>query len=451
MGVVEYKISVIHSPNPKLVYQPLKEKMVDFTNFYINRLSQNQNLTINTQVVETYDEGLSNIPNDSDFILLISSGNRIYNSKDLLPQIISHFEQNPNLSMMGHILDRKEEWYEVHPQFVFIRTSHWNVSGRPLFGKDGDHSNNVVNVRRSFDNFHDDYTPLWVESEEGFNSYDRLRNGWLVMNNLLLSGFEIKPFDTLIRNMKAYCYPEYNSEKFYNLLKEKRYSEDIDYTKRVLLGQLSIPNELVWLFNTEEMRMTEDIDVSYDNILTTCSGFKFLDIIKSNLLNENGRVILYDNNTNSIEWFNYIMNSYHIDIIDLVMNKPSHIPLKLKRVERLFDSNGEPSKQLIELSNEVYDYFGGKNNFSKYLIYFRGLNYKIIKTNIVDHPEELLTHLKQGKTLINISNIYSMDYLNLFYGMEEREVMFNNLLNNLPNETKVVGRGIDTFYFEMDI
>ena len=444
---MESKITVIHASNYKIYNHPLKQKMVDFTNFYINRISQNKEIKFDIHNVNTFDEGLQYVYDDSDYVLLITSGNRLYNSKDIIPEIISEFEKDEDLSMMGHLLDRKNSWYEVHHQFIFFRTSHWIKSGRPKFGIEGERCSSLPVLKRSSENFHDDYTPLWVTLGNGeLTVKNDLKDGWSLLSGLLRNGFKVKPFTQRIRSMKGFCYPEYNSDKFYDLITNKKRSDDIDYTKRVLLNNLLSPSNSVWVFNTEEFKMTHSSGV-YDVIATPCAGFKFLDILKSELLVDGGKVVFYDFNNNSIEWFRYLMSSTHKTIEDIVQNKPSHIPLKGKRTETLL-IDGRPSQELINLSNEVYEYFGGVEVFGELLNSFRTINVEYVSVNLIDDPTPL-TNLIVGKNnLINLSNIFSTDYLNLFYGEEERNNIFKEFIKLLPYKTLIVGRGVDTYYFE---
>lgn len=447
-----YNIGIFIYPSNKLDHYLLKNRMVEFTNFYALRLSQNPNHTFTTHIVENINDALSESSLSYDYLILMSAGNRIYNSKDIIPKILSEFESNPSLSLMGHILDRFEEWYELHHQMIVIRTKHWIDSGKPLFGYDGDTDKSVPNIIRSEESFHDGYTPLWVKKGEGETQFNTLRQGWNLLSSLLSSGYTISPFSNEIRRMKGYCYPEYNSEKFYSLIDNKEYSDDIDFTKRVLLGGLLNPNKVTWCFNTEEISILKSSNTEKYNVIALPSaGFKFLDVIKSNLLHDDGKVIFYDFNKNSLDWIEYVLSSNTTNIIELVLNKPNHVRLIGKRAEKLINDNGQPTEDLLNNIREVYEYFGGEDSFSEYLIKFRELDYELVNVDIVNDPLKLTYLLNEDNNLINISNIFSTDFLNLFYTMEEKEKMYNRFIKTLNSKTTIVGRGINTFYDEFTI
>lgn len=448
---MEYNIALIHVPNTKLSHQHLIGKMYEYTNFYINRLSQNTSHKYDVLNCTSYDEGLKKVNETHDYVVLLCSGNRIYNSKDFMVNIIDEFESKPNLSLMGHILDRKESWYELHQQFVVVKVSHWIKSGRPSFGYEGDSFSDVVNVERSIENYHDDYTPLWVKPMVGSLGYTHLKDGWSMMNGLMKGGYDIKPFTPHIRSLKTYCYPEYNSDKFYNLIEGKEYTDDIDYTKKVLLGGLLKPKNSAWVFNTEEIETIKgDNDKVFDVVALPCAGFKFLDLLHRGFVDNKTKVYFYDFSPHSLSWFNHLLHSESCDIIEILKSIPVSLQVKGKRNETLF-KDGEPTEILQKHIDEVYDYYGGFGKFSEHLTTFRSMSYELIKTNLTTNPSDVTSKLDGEYNFINVSNIYSTDYLNLFYSEIERNEMFMNLIESMSEKTLVVGRGVDTYYFEKTV
>ena len=423
--------------------------MRDFTKFYLNRLSQNKQYVLNVIECKTIDDGLSQLT-DTDYVFIISSGNRIYRSNQFLDTVLQPFIDDPSLGLMGHILDRKSQWYELHPQFIVFDYKKWVDIGRPTYGNKEDSSESIVNIVRSESNIHDDYTPHWVRLEKPiqYSEYNTLDRGWSFINSFLLNDYNISPFNDDIRGSKAYCYPEYNSDKFFNLIDNKQYSDEIDYTKRILLHSLLNSPDKTWLFNTEEISfMKEKTNLTYDVVALPCSGFKFLDLLHSNLINDKSKIVFFDFSPSSVEWINYVINSEELTITDLVINKPEGVRLIGKTIEKLM-IDGILSNELIHLSEEVYSFYGGVDNFKKLLEKFRTLNIEIIKTDIINDPLNCLHRLNGNNNLINISNIFSTDYFNLFYSEKERMTKFERFISALNCKTTVVGRGVDTYYSE---
>ena len=423
--------------------------MREFTQFYLKRLLQQKQYVLNVIECKTIDDGLSQLT-DTDYVFIISSGNRIYRSNQFLDTVLQPFIDDPSLGLMGHILDRKDQWYELHPQFIVFDYKKWVNIGRPTYGNKEDSSESIVNIVRSESNIHDDYTPHWVRLEKPiqYSEYNTLDRGWSFINSFLLNDYNIIPFNDDIRGSKAYCYPEYNSDKFFNLIDNKQYSDEIDYTKRILLHSLLNSPDKTWLFNTEEISfMKEKTNLTYDVVALPCAGFKFLDLLHSNLINDKSKIVFFDFSSSSIEWINYVINSEELTITDLVINKPEGVRLIGKTIEKLM-IDGILSNELIRLSEEVYSFYGGVDNFKKLLEKFRTLNIEIIKTDIINDPLNCLHRLNGNNNLINISNIFSTDYFNLFYSEKERMSKFERFISTLNCKTTVVGRGVDTYYSE---
>ena len=446
--VLGFKITILHiSTHIPNIF--LERRMREFTQFYLNRLSQNKRYVLNIIDCKTIDDGLSQLT-DTDYVFIISSGNRIYHSNLFLDKVLQPFMDDPSLGLMGHILDRKDQWFELHPQFVVFDYKKWVDIGRPTYGNKEDSSESIVSIIRSESNIHDDYTPHWVKLEKPiqYNEYDILDRGWDFINSFLLNDYNISPFNDDIRGLKAYCYPEYNSDKFFELIDNKRYSDEIDYTKRILLHSLLNSPDKTLLFNTEEMCiMKEKTDITYDVVALPCAGFKFLDLLHSDLIHEKSKIVFFDFSESSVEWINYVINSEELTITDLVLNKPEEVKLIGKTIEKL-SVDGIPSNDLIRLSEEVYSFYGGINNFMRLLKKFRTLNIEIINTDIINDPLNCLHRLNGDNNLINISNIFSTDYFNLFYSEKERTDKFERFIKTLNRSTTVVGRGVDTYYSE---
>lgn len=443
-----FKITILHiSTHIPNIF--LERRMREFTQFYLKRLSQQKQYVLDVIECKTIDDGLSQLT-DTDYVFIISSGNRIYHTNQFLDTVLQPFIDDPSLGLMGHILDRKDQWYELHPQFIVFDYKKWVNIGRPTYGNKEDSSESIVNIVRSESNIHDDYTPHWVRLEKPiqYSEYNTLDRGWSFINSFLLNDYNIIPFNDDIRGSKAYCYPEYNSDKFFNLIDNKQYSDEIDYTKRLLLYPLLNSPDKTWLFNTEEISfMKEKTNLTYDVVALPCAGFKFLDLLHSNLIHDKSKIVFFDFSSSSIEWINYVINSEELTITDLVINKPEGVRLIGKTIEKL-SIDGIPSNDLIRLSEEVYSFYGGVGNFKKLLEKFRTLNIEIIKTDIINDPLNCLHRLNGNNNLINISNIFSTDYFNLFYSEKERMVKFERFISTLNCKTTVVGRGVDTYYSE---
>ena len=111
-----------------------------------------------------------------------------------------------DLTVMGHILDRRNNWYELHCQCFLINLKWWNDVGRPVFGKEGLHDDAVQlpNVIRSKDNHHSDYTPLWISKDKGHAQYHNTKFGYNILSHALQNNTKVYSFDDALRSNKLY-------------------------------------------------------------------------------------------------------------------------------------------------------------------------------------------------------------------------------------------------------
>ena len=114
------------------------------------------------------------------------------------PRIIrSHADDEA--SLQGHILDRKENYYELHDQSFIVRVKH--VEGADLIYDDTYRS-----VKRSEDNYHDDWTPLWIEDGGEELNIKNPSYGSGIISHLLRNGHKVTPYTPELRDVKAYLY-----------------------------------------------------------------------------------------------------------------------------------------------------------------------------------------------------------------------------------------------------
>lgn len=111
-----------------------------------------------------------------------------------------------NLTVIGHILDRKESWYELHHQCFIINLQWWHDVGKPVFGKEEFHEDAIQlpNVIRCKDNHHHDYTPLWISQDQGHAYYHNTKFGYNILSKALQNNTNINSFDEALRSSKIY-------------------------------------------------------------------------------------------------------------------------------------------------------------------------------------------------------------------------------------------------------
>lgn len=184
----------------------------------------------------------------------------------------------------GHILDRKEAYYELHHQCYVINLSKYKELGCPAVGKqDLGSAHKQLEPMRSVENIHDDYTPTHISCGAVNTQYSHKMHGWNILSTAFANNFPVVVFNAKIRNNKKHYYPENQTE----FLKHVQWAyQRYNYCS----------TEFVHKEHTEEITATSN---NYDQIITPASGNWFLSCVGSKPLH----VIMYDYNEKSLEYW----------------------------------------------------------------------------------------------------------------------------------------------------
>ena len=436
----EINLGICIFPADTLKNNELSDRMTDYTKFYAHRINEISQNSIEIFVEDSIDNALNNNHEKYDHILFMAAGVRVFDSS-IIFDIEHEIRNTPNYMAAGHILEWKENWYELHHQFIVVNTKNWVSAGKPFYGGWEGKNDDLVVIERSVENFHDDYTPLWIKNTGRIENRFHQKQGWNFINEGLKNGFEIINWNQTIRNKRTYYYPESNTELFLECLKNGTVDTSLNVNQvKLLQSQFSIRNQ-IWLLNSEDMELTYNHkETKFDAIALPAGGFKFLDIVKNNYLNENGKVIIYDFNDKSLEWVSFLLKNSDQDIKKTIKefehNRYFHF---LGIGQKVFGMDGNFTNSFLESLNRTFEHFGGEAEFHETIKKFKELNLHLIEVNLFENPDQLLLEIDGKSNYLSISNIYSTDYTNAFVGFKKVNNYYNSLKNKLPNNTVLVG------------
>tara|TARA_R110001592_G_scaffold344167_4_gene635200 strand:+ start:464 stop:1930 length:1467 start_codon:yes stop_codon:yes gene_type:complete len=114
--------------------------------------------------------------------------------------------------LCGHILDKGEEYYELHPQCLMIDVKWWASLSDKSVGDESKTALVVSKPLRSQDNLHSGgYTPTWVtRGKEVCITYNSTRFGWNLIKQALDAPTGVRVWPSEVREMYDYIYPEVN-------------------------------------------------------------------------------------------------------------------------------------------------------------------------------------------------------------------------------------------------
>jgi len=134
----------------------------------------------------------------------------------------------PNYALIGHVLDRKQRYYHLHPQHFIINVKQWLEVGRPDFECKA--KNDLINIVRAEENYHHDYTPLWIKADPSKSvSCDKMKFGGYVISELLKNGYNIRPFNSDERHIKKFVYYDISEQVSSMLSYEKLHPHSYYY------------------------------------------------------------------------------------------------------------------------------------------------------------------------------------------------------------------------------
>lgn len=127
-------------------------------------------------------------------------------------------------ALIGHILDNKENYYEAHPQTVILNVNKWDRAGRPPINYSKEIE--LMEPIRSRENFHDDYTPLWIKPSDKYKTYKPTYPFALMINSFLCRDsihrpYIVRPFNHKERKTKSYIYNSLTHKTFKRILAER--------------------------------------------------------------------------------------------------------------------------------------------------------------------------------------------------------------------------------------
>jgi len=163
----------------------------------------------------THDEVLEwAADNNLRYVMIANIGNNLSKRYNFLQELTEWLKNNENFTLVGHILDKNDKFYELHHQFFMVNVTWWKEAGRPKIGQEEfNMAWQTTEPIRSDQNWHDAYTPHWIEKGNNICSYTGRRFGWNLIQTALEYG-KVHSFNERQRDSKYYLYPEVKGDTY---------------------------------------------------------------------------------------------------------------------------------------------------------------------------------------------------------------------------------------------
>lgn len=159
--------------------------------------------------------------NNLNYVIVAAIGNNLSKRYNFVQELPEFLENNKDFTVVGHVLDKGSKYYELHHQFFMVNIKWWESAGRPIVGGEENSSTwETIEPTRSEQNWHDGYTPHWIDRGTTVRSYNGKRFGWNLIKSALDSGNKVHSFNEKQRESKYYLYPEVTDDtytKFYDV------------------------------------------------------------------------------------------------------------------------------------------------------------------------------------------------------------------------------------------
>jgi len=357
----------------------------------------------------------------------------------LIPQLTKFVEEDlGDAVIVGHLLDWKDQYYEIHHQ-AFILDLEWYITaGKPPF-KDGFKKGSwqATDVERSVENFHAperDHTPMWIKSKGTLRTYNKWRHGALVVAQAMKFNRTVKPFPPYVRDAKTYLYPE---------LKDEHYRHFQNYLENMAGHQF-------FAVNTESIWKDAPGD-SYDMMFVPASGVIPIVAPYINKLNVGGHLCIFDNSPISIRYAQYLDQwQGPTQDLELYINKFIHDYNEFDYVGTQ-DQISKTKQWIDDLGIEFTNWFATARPYIRRTTQLINFMYFEQYKRMIDQNIENFRHqypeAKHIKIYINISNIFHYPPNSFIFSLRYRTEVLNQILNynkSLENVT------IDCTYVGLD-
>ena len=230
--------------------------------------------------------------------VVFSTGTEFINGTAFFDAVLDLIKQD--FFIAGHVLDRKDAYYELHHQCYIVNLEIYNKLSYPVVGKQELGLQHTQEIPwRSYENWHDDYTPKTISGTDQVKQYNHKCHGWNILSTSFEKDLPVLVFDESIRNNKKHFYPE----------------NPTDFCKHLgwAYHRLNYCHDtFIHTSNTETVNLPIKI---YKQIVTPASGIWFEDYI-----DKDTRVVMYDYNQASLNYWQFQHPEYTFVQCDLLGN-----------------------------------------------------------------------------------------------------------------------------------
>lgn len=342
-----------------------------------------------------------------------------YNFIDELSKFLSDMDDADEVAFFGHGLDRKDKFWELHPQCFVVNVEWWKSAGRPDFGDEQSGDFTLPGTVRSQENWHDDYTPHWVHGTNEEHHYTYVKRGWRLFEAAFRSGRKVKSFNRILRDSKLYLYPEV--------------TEDVH---RKLAPVFTALQSYRWFVANTETPLHFDFDSvefdRFDGALCTAGGISPLLTAFKLRMQPGDNLVVADVSPVALLFSERLRND-HINIQDYeneIRRMTMSIAESEEGLQDLFYavSNTKRMQEIINQQEGLLEYYN--NIWPQLNVTFRRINF--LNPEDLDWVWRNVFRYNQN-VYLNFSNLFSYQNTSWMYSATERLSLERELITRIHN------------------
>lgn len=380
-------------------------------------VQENANYDVKTCCIDNAEDILAWADGENlNFVLVLATGNNLSRRYQLFHELPKYLENNKDISVTGHILDKDDHYYELHHQCFLINLNWWRSVGKPKLGSEELGIWTTLEPTRSVENWHDGYTPHWIEKGNHVKDYKGKRFGWKIIETALADGKRISSFDEVIRNSKYYVYPEVEK----------------DFHSKISPIYNSLQSYTHFVANTETPPTGKN-DVNFDSAICTAGGLTPLLVAYSCKLKEHSKLSIFDFSPLALE----IQKKFREHNCDFKNFKDDFLKIEKDLYNPLFKAIDNIDK-MQEIINQMRP--KGLEDYIKNV--WPHLDVRYFNIDLLDlySLKDMLSRHAGDRCLIHLSNILHYQHNAWLFNSSHRYQIENALVNIFSKY------GDETFY-----
>ena len=363
------------------------------------------------------------IQNNIEHLICVNMGNDLEVNGRFLETLDSFLVDDDIL--VGHILDRKERYIEIHDQTFYLNVSKLKKISDCNFDRCKDKIQ-LIQPTRSKENHHDEYTPYWIAPSMFTDTYENCKPGYKIVHDILKAGYTIRSFDNYVRQSKFYIYPDTDdaTDKITQLTEKQCISK-------------------FYVYNT-------DSNNTDPRFVESCVGHQRLSRMTTVAAGLNHLKIIYE--IGYTDDFELMFADYDRFSLYVMQQLYKHWDGKdyenfIRNIDTRIYNGNFVAENFGDFQNDFITHWGSEDNWCAWWnefrriakVHFERINYLLVRQQ-TDQAEKIHDFLNvEGNKILWLSNVYHYKPTSIYHSLIDRARAQDYLMSKIPDTVHLFG------------